>query len=52
MTLKAEHFSNLLIGRRGFSKVGKMFNGKSVDEDFIWRIYMIIVFKQVNGILQ
>ena len=39
--LRAGHFYVLLRGRRGF-----------VEEDVLWRTSMIIVFNQVNGILQ
>ena len=49
---KAKHFNVLLRGRKGFNEVGKIFSGKSIEEDVLWRISMIIVIKQVNGILQ
>ena len=51
-TFKADHFNVLLSGRRGFNEVGKIFSGKSIEEDVLWRISIIIVFKQVNGRLQ
>ena len=50
-TFKVDHFNVLLRGRRGFNEVGKIFSSKSIEADVLWRISIIIVIKQVNGIL-